>query len=85
VQLGRVGIAARGAVFGISGMFLVSAGMTSDPSRAKGFAEALQVVREAPYGQALLAAVALGLIAFSAYQGVEARFRRLFGTTGNRP
>jgi hypothetical protein len=82
VQLGRVGIAARGAVFGISGIFLVSAGMTSDPSRAKGFAEALQVVREAPYGQALLAAVALGLIAFSLYQGVEARFRRLFGRPG---
>jgi hypothetical protein len=85
VRLGRIGIAARGAVFAISGIFLVSAGMTSDPSQAKGFADALQVVREAPYGQTLLAAVALGLIAFSAYQAVEARFRRLFGRTSARP
>jgi hypothetical protein len=77
VQLSRIGIAARGAVFGISGIFSISAALTSDPSRAKGFGEALQVVREAPYGQALLTAVALGLIAFSAYQAIEARFRRL--------
>jgi peptidoglycan/LPS O-acetylase OafA/YrhL len=58
---------------------LIAAGVTSDASQAKGFGDALQLVREAPYGQALLAAVALGLIAFGAYQLVEARYRRLFG------
>ena len=79
VQLCRIGIAARSVVFTISGVFLFAAGVTSDASQAKGFGDALQLVREAPYGQMLLAAVALGLIAFGAYQLVEARYRRLFG------
>jgi hypothetical protein len=79
VQLCRIGIAARSVVFIISGVFLIAAGVTSDASQAKGFGDALQLVREAPYGQTLLAAVALGLIAFGAYQLVEARYRRLFG------
>ena len=79
VQLCRLGIAARSVVFVISGVFLIAAGVTSDASQARGFGDALQLVREAPYGQTLLAAVALGLIAFGAYQLVEARYRRLFG------
>jgi hypothetical protein len=58
---------------------LIAAGVTSDANQAKGFGDALQLVREAPYGQMLLAAVALGVIAFGAYQLVEARYRRLFG------
>jgi len=79
VQLSRFGIAARGVVFAIAGVFLFIAAVTSDPQQAKGFGDSLQALREAPFGMAILACVALGLVAFGVYQLVEARYRRLAG------
>lgn len=79
VQLSRFGIAARGLVFCITGFFLFVAAVTSDPQQAKGFGDSLQALREAPFGMALLAAVAFGLVAYGFYQLVEARYRRLAG------
>jgi hypothetical protein len=40
----------------------------------------LSSVREAPFGGALFALVALGLVAFAFYQLIEARYRRIAGT-----
>ncbi len=77
VTIARLGIAARGVVFAIAGGFLVVAAVKNDPDRARGFAESLQALREAPFGKPLLAVVAIGLIAFAIYQLVEARHRRL--------
>ena len=77
VDLCRFGIAARGVVFGIIGASLTVAGLRYDPSRVRGIAEALDVVRAQPYGAWLFAVTALGLLAFAVYCLVEAVYRRV--------
>jgi hypothetical protein len=76
-RIGRAGIGARGVVFGIIGGFLVLAALRRDPNQAGGLAEALAAVERAPYGKVLLALVATGLMAYGAYQLVNARWRRV--------
>mgnify|MGYP002780757990 FL=1 len=77
VHLGRFGIAARGIVFGIIGLFLIQAAKQSDASQAKGFGEALAILAQQPAGPWLLGIVALGLIAYGIYSLVEARYRQI--------
>jgi hypothetical protein len=81
VRVSRVGIAARAVVGMIAGAFLLVAAVTSDPQQAKGFGASLALVRQAPFGGALFAVVALGLTAFAFYQLIEARYRRVAGET----
>jgi hypothetical protein len=69
---GRVGYAARGLIFLISGYFLVKAGMTEQASEAGGTAEALSWLTS-PVD--LL--VAIGLLGFGLFSLIEARFRIL--------
>ncbi|HEX5760014.1 MAG TPA: DUF1206 domain-containing protein, partial [Thermoanaerobaculia bacterium] len=77
VRAGRFGIAARGFVFCLVGVFVVQAALRYDPTRAHGFGGALQELERRPYGTALLAVVALGLVAFGIYSLIEARYRRI--------
>jgi hypothetical protein len=77
IRASRVGIAARAIVFLVAGGFLVKAAITADPNRAKSFGESLAALRETPLGEPLLAAVALGLMAFATYEFIEARYRRI--------
>ncbi|PSB11366.1 hypothetical protein C7B61_06200 [filamentous cyanobacterium CCP1] len=76
-RLGRFGIAARGVVFGVIGIFLIVAAWKFDPSEAIGLGGALQALSEQPFGPWLLGAVAFGLIAYGIYSGLEARYRRI--------
>lgn len=73
--LGRVGHAARGAVFGIIGIFLMIAAWQHSPQQAKGLGGALQELAQQPFGPFLLAAVALGMFAFGLFCVAEARYR----------
>lgn len=75
--LGRIGYAGRGLAFLPSGVFLIEAGLDRDASRARSLGESLQVLERQPFGSAVLAAVAVGLVAFGAYAFLEARFRRI--------
>lgn len=75
--VGAVGIAARALVFVPIGVFLVLAAVQSDPRRADGLDAALARVARHAWGPAVLGVVALGLLAFACYSGVEARFRDL--------
>lgn len=77
VRLSRFGIAARAVVGVIAGVFLLLAAVDSNPARAKGFADSLASVREAPFGGFLFTVVAVGLLAFAFYELVEARYRRV--------
>jgi hypothetical protein len=77
VRFSRFGMAARGVVFGIMGTFLVIAAFRSDPGEAKGVGGALHALQQQPYGPVLLAVVALGLIAYGAYELIRARYRRI--------
>ena len=77
VRLGRFGIAARGVVFAMIGVFLVRAGMHGDSGEAGGIAQSLQALGNASYGRLVLGAVAFGLIAYGAYQLATARYRHM--------
>lgn len=77
VYLSRFGMAARGVVFGIIGTFLIQAALHANPREAKGLGGALESLRSQSYGPWLLAAVALGLIAYGLYQFARARYRRI--------
>ena len=75
-RLGQVGYVARGAVFALVGGLVIKAAMDNQPGKAEGFDVALKSLASAPFGQVLLIAAALGLIAFGAYCVAEARYRR---------
>ncbi len=75
--VGRFGLAARGVVFALIGLFLVQAAVFVNPAQAKGLDGALLALAEKPFGQVLLAVVALGLIAFGVYSMLCARWMRI--------
>ena len=77
VRTGRVGLVARGIVFGIIGAFLALAAWRSNAGEARGLSGALHALEAASYGQWLLGVVALGLIAYGFYMFVQARYRRI--------
>lgn len=74
-RLGAAGLSARGVVFGIAAWFLAKAAHEFDPEEAVGFGGALAKVAAATNGQALLAAVAAGLLAFGLFSLAEGRYR----------
>jgi hypothetical protein len=82
--LGRLGLLAYGAVLIIVGGFLGWAGWTTDASEVGGFDEAFAFVRHAPYGRWLLTALGAGLIGFSVFCLIHARFRTVPGYRGHR-
>ena len=77
VRTGRFGLAARGVVFGIIGTFFTLAALHSNAGEARGLSGALTALQQQTYGQTLLGAVALGLVAYGFYMLVLARYRRI--------
>jgi hypothetical protein len=73
----RFGMGARGVVFGIIGLFLVSAAIHANPGEARGVGGALDALERQSYGPGLLGIVALGLIAYGVYEFVKARYRHI--------
>lgn len=77
IRFGQFGLAARGVVFGIIGVFLIQAAFYSNPSEARGLSGALRALGQQTYGQILLGTVAIGLIAYGLFMFVMARYRRM--------
>ena len=77
IVVGVFGHAARGVVFALIGLFLARAAWQYDAREAVGIDGALSKVAAQPYGGALLAAVAAGLIAYGLYCLVQARYREV--------
>jgi hypothetical protein len=75
--LGRMGLAARGVVFTLIGIFLIQASLQQDAGAAVGLGGALQKLTEQPFGQILLGVVAVGLCMYGLFSFVEARYGRL--------
>lgn len=75
-KLGLVGNVARGVVFGMVGVFIVVAAVTFDPKKARGLDGSLRTLADNGWGQVVLWAVALGLVAFGLYSFAEARYRK---------
>lgn len=77
LHIGRAGIGARGIILILVGGALARAGFDERPSEASSMPEALWTVLAQPFGQWLLAAVAIGLMCFGLFQVLHARYARL--------
>jgi hypothetical protein len=80
VLVSRFGIAARGVVFVMIGILLVTAGRQHNASQAGGIGEAFAALERAPYGRTVLLVVALGMVAYGAYVAIQARYRHITAT-----
>jgi Domain of Unknown Function (DUF1206) len=77
VVTGVMGEAARGFLIGLVSVYLVSAAIDDNPSRAKSLDQALFSFSRLPVGPSVLLMAAAGLACFSAYSVIEALFRRI--------
>jgi len=77
LAVGTAGYIAKGVAIGIVGILFIVAAVTADSSQAAGLDGALKSLTELPFGVALLAIVALGLILFGVYCFARARLARL--------
>jgi hypothetical protein len=76
-RIGQWGLAARGVTFCLIGGFLMYAGISADPSEARGLGGALATLAQQPYGPWLLGVVALGLVAYGIFCMSQALYRRV--------
>lgn len=76
-RLGVVGFLARGAVFGLAGVFLAKAAIQYDPEEAVGIDGALSRLADQPFGPFLLGAAAAGLVAYALTCLAWARYREV--------
>ncbi|WP_284775126.1 DUF1206 domain-containing protein [Agrobacterium sp. lyk4-40-TYG-31] len=73
------GLVARGIVFAVTGILFAYAGFKVDPEQAGSMSDALQWLRQLPFGSAVYLIVAVGLAAFGIYNLVAARYRTVRG------
>jgi hypothetical protein len=72
-------------VFWVMGGFIVWAAWNFEPAAAGGFGDALERIRSVVHGRVLLGVVGAGLVAFAAYQFVEASHRVIPAAGSRRP
>lgn len=77
VSLSRFGMAARGIVFGIIGISVVTAAVRYEPGAARGLSGAYAKLLGQPFGHFLLALVALGFVAYGVYAIVNGLYRKI--------
>jgi uncharacterized membrane protein HdeD (DUF308 family) len=77
MQFGKWGYLAQAVVMCLVGVFLVVAGVNSDPRSARGLDGALRTLARQEYGPWLLGAVATGLAAYGIFMLMQARYRKL--------
>jgi hypothetical protein len=76
-RAGQFGLASRGVVFGVVGVFLVQSALRARPHEARGLGGALHALEEQSYGPWILGAVALGLVAYGILMFSLALFSRI--------
>jgi Domain of Unknown Function (DUF1206) len=75
---GRFGVAARGVVFVIAGVFLLLAALHSDEQEVRGLGGALSAILEQSFvGNLLLGIVAFGLVGYGLLMFAVARYRSI--------
>lgn len=75
--IGRLGLFARGSVYGVIGSFLIQSAIHYNPEQAKGFGGALKAIAQQPFGLFWLGVIAVGLVAYGVYELVLARYRQI--------
>ncbi len=76
--LGRVGLFARGILFGLLSFLLFWAVYTFDADKAGSHGEALTALASFPLGWWLVMAEAVGLIAYASFSAGQAKYRYMF-------
>ncbi|WP_306119857.1 MULTISPECIES: DUF1206 domain-containing protein [unclassified Roseitalea] len=71
----RAGVVAQATVVTIIGAFIVYAALRANPAQAGGLGQTFSWLKQQPYGQALVIAICLGLLAFALFCFVNARYR----------
>lgn len=71
--IGKVGHIAKGAAIALIGALFIWAAVTHAPKKSGGLDEALQELREQPFGQILLVVVALGIACYGLFAFARAR------------
>lgn len=77
VRLGQVGYVAKGVALTVLGGLFVAAGVTHDADRAGGLDDALQAIRDQPFGTVLLVVTGAGIAAYGVYSFARARYARI--------
>lgn len=75
----QAGLAARGVVLLLVGVFLGQAALQRDPDEAGGLDQALATLQQQSYGTWLLGLVAFGLVMYGVYCWLNAAYRRYAG------
>ena len=76
-NVSRFGVAARGAIISVLGLFLVRAALRHDPSEAAGTRESMIELANVVEGRWMLWAIGAGLVAYAVDQALHARCRRI--------
>ncbi|MGH3348091.1 MAG: DUF1206 domain-containing protein [Nocardioides sp.] len=71
--IGKAGHIAKGAAIALIGVLFIWAAVTHDPKKSGGLDQALQELREQPFGQILLTVVALGIACYGLFAFARAR------------
>ncbi|CAH0345978.1 DUF1206 domain-containing protein [Bacillus sp. CECT 9360] len=80
---GKLGLISRGIVLCMVGFFFIRTAYTHNPDESKGLGGALTELASQPFGQFLLAIVAVGLILYGVYQIIRGRYQHMnFGYDG---
>ena len=74
--MGKIGIAARGVAFIVTGVCLTIASLVSDSDLAGGLQNAFQVLAAQPLGWLWLGLIGGGFIAYGVYMLITAMYRR---------
>jgi len=74
--LGKIGIAARGISFIVTGICLILASLFSDSHFAGGLQKAFRVLAKQPLGWLWLSLIGSGFIAYGIYMFITAKYRR---------
>ena len=74
---GGFGELARGSLVVLFGVYLLAAGVTSNPAQAKSVDQTLRALVHHPFGAVAIGVIALGLLAFGVFSFFDARLRRL--------
>lgn len=87
LAFGQVGYTAKGVVIGLAGGLVAYAGITHEPQKSGGLDEALQTLRDQPFGPVLLCAVAAGIGCYGLFCFAQARHlpSRDVSAAGRRP
>lgn len=77
VVAGKIGLISRGIVLSMVGFFFIRTAYTNNPNESKGLGGALTELANQPFGQVMLAIVAVGLILYGIYQIIRGRYQHM--------